>query len=100
MVLDGEVVSDDFQALMKQIHRKNSIQNKDAKLFLFDYLPLVDFQKGIYEKSYNSRIKKLKEIYDEIFFKKVKLINIIESVNVDLDTELGMKNLKDLIKIL
>ena len=33
LVLDGEVVSDNFQSLMKQIHRKNSVQNKDAKLF-------------------------------------------------------------------
>ena len=45
LVLDGEVVSDNFQALMKQIHRKNSIQNKDAKLFLFDSLPLESFKK-------------------------------------------------------
>ena len=88
MVLDGEVVSDDFQSLMKQIHRKNSIQNKDAKLFLFDYLPLFDFQKGIYSKSYNLRIKELKNLYEQ-FFQKSEIINIIESVDVDLDTELG-----------
>ena len=62
LVLDGEVVSDNFQALMKQIHRKNSSQNKDAKLFLFDLLPLESFKKGIYEKPYNVRINWLKEI--------------------------------------
>ena len=30
---------------MKQIHRKIVIQNKDAKLFLFDSLPLENFKK-------------------------------------------------------
>ena len=49
IVLDGEIISKNFQELMKQIHRKNSIQNTDASLFLFDTLPLEDFKKGIYE---------------------------------------------------
>ena len=34
LVLDGEVVSKNFQELMKQIHRKNSTQNEDAFLYL------------------------------------------------------------------
>ena len=69
MVLDGEIVSDDFQTLMKQIHRKNSSQNKDAKLFLFDLLPLEYFKKGIYEKSYFSRIEELKKYMKDSLFK-------------------------------
>ena len=60
-VLDGEVVSDDFQTLMKQIHRKKSAQNKDAKLFLFDFLPLEHFKKGVFKKSYFSRIGGIKK---------------------------------------
>ena len=40
LVLDGEVVSKNFQELMKQIHRKNSTQNEDAFLYLFDVIPL------------------------------------------------------------
>ena len=40
IVLDGEIISKNFQELMKQIHRKNSTQNTDASLFLFDTLPL------------------------------------------------------------
>ena len=51
LVLDGEIVSDNFQSLMKQIHRKNSSQNKDAKLFLFDLLPLERFLKKEFMKS-------------------------------------------------
>ena len=54
LVLDGEIVSDDFQTLMKQIHRKKSSQNKDAKLFLFDLLPLEYF-KRVYIKNHTSQ---------------------------------------------
>ena len=97
IVLDGEVVSDNFQSLMKQIHRKSSIQNKDAKLFLFDLLPLDDFKKGIYEKSYDLRIKELKEINSK-FLQKSNIINLIESVHVDMNTELGMEKFKSFNK--
>ncbi len=97
LVLDGEIVSDDFQTLMKQIHRKNSSQNKDAKLFLFDLLPLEYFKKGIYEKSYFSRIEELKKIHER-FFIQSHVINIIDSVNVDLDTEKGEIEFKNFNK--
>ena len=97
LVLDGEIVSDDFQTLMKQIHRKNSSQNKDAKLFLFDLLPLEYFKKGIYEKSYFSRIEELKKIHEK-FFIQSHVINIIDSVNVDLDTEKGEIEFKNFNK--
>ena len=97
LVLDGEIVSDDFQTLMKQIHRKNSSQNKDAKLFLFDLLPLEYFKKGIYEKSYFSRIEELKKIHER-FFIQSHVINIIDSVNVDLDTEKGENEFKNFNK--
>ena len=97
LVLDGEIVSDDFQTLMKQIHRKKSSQNKDAKLFLFDLLPLEYFKKGIYEKSYFSRIEQLKKI-NERFFVQSQVINIIDSVNVDLDTEKGEIEFKNFNK--
>ena len=97
LVLDGEIVSDDFQTLMKQIHRKSSSQNKDAKLFLFDLLPLEYFKKGIYEKSYFSRIEELKKIYER-FFVQSHVINIIDSVNVDLDTEKGEIEFKNFNK--
>ena len=97
LVLDGEIVSDDFQTLMKQIHRKKSSQNKDAKLFLFDLLPLEYFKKGVYEKSYFSRIEELKKIHER-FFIQSHVINIIDSVNVDLDTEKGEIEFKNFNK--
>ena len=35
LVFDGEVMSDDFQSLMKQVHRKEGAQTQDAYLALF-----------------------------------------------------------------
>ena len=97
LVLDGEIVSDNFQSLMKQIHRKNSVQNTDAQLFLFDLLPLEDFKKGIYRKSYNFRINQLKKIYQK-FLQKSSIINLIDSVKVDLDTASGTESFKNFNK--
>ena len=46
LVFDGEVMSEDFQALMKQIHRKENAQTEDAFFALFDFLPLAEFKEG------------------------------------------------------
>ena len=97
LVLDGEIVSRNFQSLMKQIHRKSSTQNLDAKLFLFDYLPLEDFKNGIYKKSYSFRIRKLKAVFDE-FLRDSQIIKMINSVDVNMDTESGMEMFKSFNK--
>lgn len=46
MVLDGEMVSRNFQALMKQLNRTEKVDTKDAKFALFDCLPVRDFMDG------------------------------------------------------
>ncbi len=93
IVLDGEIISENFQALMKQIHRKNSAQNTDASLFLFDTLPLEDFKKGIYEFSLQRRMSELKEIYQKFLIKSEK-IKLIDSKLVDLETLEGKEEFK------
>ena len=55
MVFDGEVMSDDFQSLMKQVHRKTNAKTEDAYLALFDILPLKEFNNG------KSKLTTLKE---------------------------------------
>jgi DNA ligase 1 len=47
MVLDGEVVSHTFQDLMKQVHRKDNVKAGDARLVLFDCLPMIEFKQGV-----------------------------------------------------
>jgi DNA ligase-1 len=54
-VLDGEVMSADFQDLMKQLQRKDGKKATDAVLHLFDFIPLVDFLKGLWDKKQTDR---------------------------------------------
>ena len=54
-VLDGEVMSKDFQDLMKQVHRKDGKAATDSVLHLFDFIPLEDFLKGSWDKKQTDR---------------------------------------------
>ena len=94
LVLDGEIVSKNFQELMKQIHRKSSSQNEDASLFLFDILPLQDFQEGIYKSNLKERIISLKKFYNENF-KNCEKIHLIDSQLVNLDTASGKEEFRN-----
>ena len=55
LVLDGEVMSSDFQDLMKQVHRKDGKQSTDAVLHLFDTIPLGCFKAGSWDKPQSFR---------------------------------------------
>ena len=96
MVFDGEVMSDDFQTLMREIHRKGGAKTKDAKLNLFDCLPLAEFKNG----GSNS-------VNDTILFRKKMLesfnygpnINLVEYVRVNLSDDDGQKQFADYNKL-
>ena len=47
IVFDGEVMSENFQALMKQVHRKEGAQTQDAYLALFDFISIDEFHAGV-----------------------------------------------------
>ena len=66
-VFDGEVVSSSFQALMKEVHRKENAQAQDAKLMLFDVIPLVEFKKGESVMGQRRRSAFLRENFSKIF---------------------------------
>ncbi len=89
IVVDGEVVSKNFQELMKQIHRKEVIQNPDATLFLFDFLPFEKFKVGVYKKSYKLRTLNLKNWYDS-FIKNSDKIKLIKKKIINLDCPEGL----------
>ena len=90
LILDGEVMSDNFQDLMKQIHRKSSATAKDAKLHLFDFIPLADFKKGIWNKSQKDRTEMVKAWYEQ-HKASLTTIEVLDHEIVDLDTEEGQK---------
>jgi DNA ligase-1 len=92
LVLDGEMVSSSFQALMKQVHRKSDVQSGDARLMLFDILPLSEFQKGksvLGQKRRSNLLRSMKAVFD-----KIGSIDTIPQLEVDLGTAVGEMQFK------
>lgn len=83
-VFDGEVVSDSFQSLMKQVHRKDNVQAKDAKYMLFDVVPLFEFKKGSSVMGQKRRSAFLKENFGPIFSDH-DCVDIVPQKEFDLD---------------
>lgn len=87
-VMDGEVVSKSFQDLMKQVHRKENVQASDARLCLFDIVPLVEFKTGKSVMGQRRRSKFLRENFSKIFADS-GFIEIIPQKEVNLDEFIG-----------
>ena len=89
MVFDGEVMSDDFQTLMREIHRKDGAKTDDAVLNLFDCLPLEHFKEG----GSNNTLAQRKQWLDGYRFGPN--ISRVEHIQIDLDDEDGQKQFAD-----
>jgi len=90
LVLDGEVMSANFQDLMKQVHRKDGKQTTDAELHLFDTIPLGCFKAGSWDKpqSFRSLITKH---WVEDHASVLKHVQALDWEDVDLDTPEGQE---------
>ena len=93
MVFDGEVMSDDFQTLMREIHRKGGAKTKDAKLNLFDCMPLGDFMAGGCDGDIMTRKTMLEK------FQFGPNINLVEYVKMNLSEPDGQKQFADYNKL-
>ena len=96
VILDGEMISTSFQALMKQVHRKDNVQSDDAVLMLFDIIPLSEFQTGksiLGQKRRTNLLKGMKTIFD-----KIGSIGVIPQIEVDLTSYVGELQFKDFNK--
>lgn len=92
-VLDGEMVSSSFQALMTQVHRKSDVQSEDARLMLFDIIPLSEFQKGksvLGQRRRSNLLRSMKSVFDLI-----GSIDVIEQKEIDLDSFVGEFEFKE-----
>jgi DNA ligase-1 len=83
-VFDGEVVSSSFQDLMTQVHRKSDVQAQDARLMLFDVVPLVEFKRGESVMGQRRRSAFLRENFSKIFGDS-GCIEIVPQREFDLD---------------
>ena len=98
MVLDGEVMSENFQDLMKQVHRKSSAGAVDAVLYLFDLIPLADFKKGLWDEPQNKRSESIKTWVDGNS-QLLPHVRGLEWEDVDLDTPQGQTRFTEINKL-
>ena len=90
LVLDGEVMSANFQDLMKQVHRKDGKQSTDAVLHLFDICPLSDFKLGKWDKPQSFRSAATKA-WVEQHSSVLKHVQALDWEEVDLSTTEGQE---------
>jgi DNA ligase-1 len=86
-VLDGEVVGNSFQELMRQARRKENVAAKDSVFHVFDILPLDDFKRGHWNAQLHKRILLLEAMQPAI--DKMPNVELLPHLQVDLDTHEG-----------
>ena len=91
-VLDGEVIGASFQALMKQAQRKTNVDSTDMVYNVFDYIPLADFERGYWNAQQHKRLDILEKMRPA--FDNTNCVNIMEGINVNLDTCAGHDQLR------
>jgi len=88
-VFDGEIVSENFQALMKQAQRKTDIDTSDSVFTIFDVIPLVNFNKGKWSMPQEKRSKDWLGTIKDRVNTNCPSLHIISGIDVDLDTAEG-----------
>ena len=92
-VIDGEVMSDNFQALMTQLNRKDDADASDAILNVFDIIPLSEFKAGIGTLGQRRRLNLLNTFNSVLNLES--FCNLVEWVEIDLDTFVGKVEYQD-----
>lgn len=91
-VLDGEVVGNSFQELMRQARRKENVQAEDSTFYVFDFVPLADFVKGTSRMPLKKRLEVLGKVSGLI--SAMPNVHLLPHLDVDLDTAAGRDQFK------
>ena len=86
-VLDGEIIGESFQALMKQAQRKTDVETTGMTYSVFDILTLADFERGFSNLQQYKRLETL-EGYRAVF-DSTDCVRLMDGITVDLDTAEG-----------
>ena len=87
LVFDGEVMSADFQTLMKQVHRKEGSETTDAYFALFDFLPLDEFKTGSSTLPLIKRKELLKGFESSEYFSDCIIVTKYDVINIEEDAD-------------
>ena len=93
--LDGEMISRSFQDLMKQLNRKDDVDTSDARLALFDIIPLSDFLAGECKLPQVDRHELLVGMMPTIQAACGDRVYVIPKMMVDLDSDEGQAQFKE-----
>ena len=91
-VLDGEVIGNTFQELMRQARRKTDVQADDSVFNIFDIIPLSDFREGHWNSQLHKRINILEHIRHVV--DTMPNVELLPHIMVDLDTAAGKDQLE------
>jgi len=91
-MLDGEVIGNSFQELMRQARRKENVDNDDSVFHIFDIIPIEDFRRGHWNTQLSKRIKILESIRSVV--ETMPNVELLPHIMVDLDTAAGRDQLE------
>ena len=86
IILDGEIVGESFQKLMKQAHRKSDANTTGMIYHVFDLIPVTDFRRGHYNMQQNRRLDVLEKLTPSL---DSGLVQLMPGITVDLDLAEG-----------
>jgi len=86
-VLDGEIVGESFQKLMKQAHRKSDARTDGMVYHIFDIIPLDALKEGHCNLQQYKRIEWLESAQNQLL--ETDCLRVMTGLDVDLDTAEG-----------
>jgi len=87
IVLDGEIIGESFQALMKQAQRKSNVETSGMVYSVFDIIPLNDFERGFWNAQQHKRLALLDEY--RAVFDSTDCVRLMDGIEVDLSLAEG-----------
>ncbi len=96
-VIDGEIMSNSFQELMTQVHRKDNVEASDAVLNIFDIIPLAEFKEGVSSMGQRRRLNFIKTNFNNIIEDSGCML-LVPWIEVDLETMVGKVEFQDFNK--
>ena len=91
-ILDGEVIGNTFQELMRQARRKDNVQATDSVFNIFDIIPIAEFRSGLWKMPLSKRIEILEKMRPVI--DNISCVELLPHIMVDLDTAAGSDQLQ------
>jgi DNA ligase 1 len=95
LVFDGEVMSEDFQTLMRQVHRKEGAQTEDSYLAVFDMLTIDEFNAGGTNMNAIDRRDRIENLQGLFNYR----IQLVEATLINLDLDEGQVKFQAMNKL-